>query len=75
MGKYKFEKKEELLALALVKQKVVNAVRPWRDEAFFWLLHYCRVRKSEAYERVASDFRITETASNSGFPSEEEKGS
>jgi hypothetical protein len=61
MGKYKHGKKEELLQFALVKQKVVNAVLPWKDEAFFWLLYYCGVRKSEAYERVASDFRITDT--------------
>lgn len=61
MGKYKHGKKEELLPFPLVKQKVIDASLHWRVEAFFWLLYYCGVRKSEAYERVASDFKITET--------------
>ena len=58
MGKYKFGKKEEILPFRLVKQKVINANLRLRDEAFFWLLYYCGVRKSEAYERVAGDFKI-----------------
>ena len=61
MGNYLYGKKEEILPFAFVKQKVVDAGLPWRDEAFFWLLYYCGVRKSEAYERVASDFKITGT--------------
>jgi len=44
-----------------VKARVAKASPPWRDEAFFWLLYYCGVRKSEAYERIADDFKITET--------------
>jgi site-specific recombinase XerC len=39
----------------------MSAALPWKDEAFFWLLYYCGVRKSEAYERVIDDFKITET--------------
>ena len=61
MGKYKYGKKEEILPFNIVKQRVVNADLCLRDEAFFWLLYYCGVRKSEAYERVASDFKITES--------------
>jgi len=54
MGKYKFEKKEEILPFRLVKKKVINANLHLRDEAFFWLLYYCGVRKSEAYEIAAA---------------------
>jgi site-specific recombinase XerD len=61
MGKYKFGKKEETLPFRLVKQKVINANLRLRDEAFFWLLYYCGVRKSEAYERVAGDFKKSGT--------------
>ena len=45
----------------VVKSKVLSADLHWRDEAFFWLLYYCGVRKSEAYEREASDFKITDS--------------
>ena len=55
MGKYKFGKKEEILPFRLVKQKVIDANLRLRDEAFFWFLYYCGVRKSEAYERVAGE--------------------
>jgi len=44
-----------------VKQKVVDTNLSISDEAYFWLLYYCGVRKSEAYERVAEDFEINET--------------
>jgi len=61
MGKYKFGKKEEILPFRLIKQKVINANLRLRDEAFFWFLYYCGVRKSEAYERVAGDFKKSAT--------------
>jgi site-specific recombinase XerC len=57
VGKYKFGKKEEILPFPVVKQKVISANLRLRDEAFFWLLYYCGVRKSEAFERVAGDFK------------------
>lgn len=44
-----------------VKQKVLEAKLQPNDEAFFWLLYWCGPRKSEAYERVAEDFEITDT--------------
>jgi integrase len=58
MGKYKYGKKLETLSFKEVKQKVLSAGLSWRDEAYFWLLYYTGVRKSEAYERTASDFKI-----------------
>lgn len=58
MGKYKHGKKLETLPFQVVKQKVAAADLSWRDEAYFWLLYYTGVRKSEAYERTASDFKI-----------------
>ena len=61
MVKYLHGKKEETLPFNLVKQQVITASLRWRDEAFFWLLYYCGVRKSEAYERVAADFKKTES--------------
>ncbi|TRZ48409.1 MAG: hypothetical protein D4S01_10330 [Dehalococcoidia bacterium] len=60
LGNYKYGK-QELLPFQVVKSKVVQAILHWRDEAFFWLLYYCGVRKSEAYERVAVDFKITDS--------------
>lgn len=61
MGKYMYGKKEEILSFKVMKQKVIEANLHWRDEAFFWLLYYCGVRKSEAYERVTGDFKKSET--------------
>lgn len=62
MGRYSIDgKKTEVLDFKFVKQKVINTCLPWKDEAYFWLLYYCGVRKSEAYERVATDFKVTET--------------
>lgn len=58
MGQYKYGKKEEIIPFQIVKQRLIYAKLRLRDEAFFWLLYYCGVRKSEAYERVASDFKI-----------------
>jgi hypothetical protein len=52
-----------LLPFATVKQRVVDANLHGRDEAFSWLLYLCGVRKSEACERVADDFKITEPVS------------
>jgi integrase len=60
MGKYKHGKKLETLPFSEVKQKVAAAGLHWRDEAFFWLLYYTGVRKSEAYERTVSDFKNTD---------------
>jgi len=74
MGKYAHGKKEEILAFPFVKQKVINACLPWKDEAFFWLLYYCGVRKSEAYERVATDFKVTETSLIVDFHQRKKRG-
>lgn len=61
MGNYLHGKKEELLPFEVVKQKVLAANLHLTDEAFFWLLYYCGIRKSEAYERVAGDFKKTDS--------------
>jgi integrase len=58
LGNYKYGKKLETLPFPVIKQKVAAADLCWRDEAYFWLLYYTGVRKSEAYERSASDFKI-----------------
>ena len=74
MGRYKFGKKEEIIPLKVVKQRVVNANLRLRDEAFFWLLYYCGARKSEAYERVAGDFKITDAHLIVGFHQRKKRG-
>ena len=58
----------------VVKSKVAAADLHWRDEAYFWLLYYCGVRKSEAYERVASDFKITESSLIIDFHQRKKRG-
>ena len=58
---YKHGKKEDIITFETVKKKVIDANLLKDEEAFFWLLYYCGVRKSEAYERVAEDFKITDT--------------
>jgi site-specific recombinase XerC len=75
MGRYSIDgKKTEVLDFKFVKQKVINANLPSRDESFFWLLYYCGVRKSEAYERVASDFKVTETSLIVDFHQRKKRG-
>jgi len=58
---YKHGKKDNIIPFQQVKQKVIAANLSIFDEAFFWMLYYCGVRKSEAYERVANDFETTDT--------------
>jgi integrase len=57
--KYKSGKKEELIPFSEIMQKVRVAELPLAHEAFFWILYYTGVRKSEAYERVVDDFAIS----------------
>ncbi len=58
---YKTGKKDNIIAFQEVKQKVIDANLSISEEAYFWLLYYCGVRKSEAYERIAEDFEINDT--------------
>lgn len=58
---YKHGKKDNIIPFQQVKQKAIASNLSISEEAFFWMLYYCGVRKSEAYERVASDFKITNT--------------
>lgn len=59
--RYKFGKQLELLDFKDIVELVKKARLCLEHEAYFWLLYYCGVRKSEAYERVAEDFKVTET--------------
>jgi hypothetical protein len=59
MPNYRHGKKEETIPFDRIRQQVAEANLSIEEEAFFWLLYYCGVRKSEAYERVAEDFKIT----------------
>lgn len=58
MGHYKTGKKTEILSFSTIKKAVLKAFLSIEEEAFFWILYYCGVRKSEAYERVAEDFVV-----------------
>ena len=58
---YKHGKKDHIIPFQTVKQKVIDANLSISEEAFFWILYYCGVRKSEAYERVAEDFEMNDT--------------
>jgi len=60
-NRYKHGKQTELISFEDVKQKVLAAKIGTQAEAYFWLLYYSGVRKSEAYERVAEDFVINDT--------------
>ena len=57
--KYKSGKKEELIPFNDVVRKVEVAELPLEHAAFFWVLYYTGVRKSEAYERVVDDFAVS----------------
>lgn len=63
MPKYKHQKQTEQLSFQLVKEKVSAAEKKLSREAlaFFWLLYYGGMRKSELYERIVGDCQITET--------------
>ncbi|UCC33673.1 MAG: tyrosine-type recombinase/integrase, partial [Candidatus Bathyarchaeota archaeon] len=71
---YKDGKKDNILPFQQVRQKVIAANLSINEEAFFWLLYYCGVRKSEAYERVVSDFKITNTRIVVDFHQRKKKG-
>lgn len=57
--RYKYGKQEQLLDFNIIKKCVRKAKLSNEDEAFFWLLFYCPVRKSEGYERVKTDCKLT----------------
>jgi len=59
MPAYKDGKQEHILSFEEIKQKVNATNLSKSEEAYFWLLYWCGVRKSEAYERVVEDFEIT----------------
>ncbi len=58
---YKYGKQHDIMSFQEVKQKVIDTKLSISEQAYFILLYYCGVRKSEAYERIAEDFTINET--------------
>lgn len=63
MPKYKHGKQEEILSFQEIQDKVFQAMGRLTREAlaFFWLLYYTGVRKSELYERTVEDCSVSET--------------
>lgn len=63
MPKYKAGKQIGQLSFAEIQEKVARAKNKLTVEAlaFFWLLYYSGVRKSELYERIVDDCQLTQT--------------
>jgi hypothetical protein len=61
--RYKYGKQEELLTFQDIQERMENAMKDLtlEGQAYFWLLYYCGVRKSEGYERVVEDAQVTES--------------
>ena len=57
--RYKHGKQEELLSFQEFREKIETAHLNNEKAGFIWLLYYAGVRKSEAYERTASDCQVT----------------
>jgi hypothetical protein len=62
MPQYKFGKQSNILPFVYILEKVKDAGLTDEQEAYFWLLYYTGVRKSEAYERVVEDTEIFDNA-------------
>lgn len=58
MPNYKTGKVTEAISFDFFQEKVKKANLLTESEAFMWLLYYCGVRKSEAFERVAEDVKM-----------------
>jgi len=63
MPHYKAGKIEQLLSFQEILERVEAVQKKLKLEslAFFWLLYYCGVRKSEGYERKIEECQITES--------------
>jgi hypothetical protein len=59
MPKYKAGKQENPLSFQEFQTLIDKAKLPLEKEAFMWLLYYTGARKSEVYERTATDCRVT----------------
>lgn len=59
---HKFGKQTELINFQEIQEKVAKVSHKLTREAlaFFWLLYYCGVRKSEGYERTVDDAQETQ---------------
>ncbi len=62
-SRYKYGKQMQIIEFPEIVNKVKAARKHLtkESEAYFWLLYWCGVRKSEAYERITDDIEITET--------------
>ncbi len=62
MPKYKNGKITEQLSFQQILERVSKARKKLTLEAvaFFWLIYWCGVRKSEAYERTVDDCQLTD---------------
>jgi hypothetical protein len=63
VGKYKHGKQTQIMTfeqfyVKMLKARLKASLYP-EQEAYLWLLYYTGVRKSEGYERVADDVKIT----------------
>ena len=52
-------KKQDVIPFNEIVEKVKKAKLSLEHEAYFWILYYCGVRKSEGYERTVDDFVIS----------------
>ena len=63
MGRYKHGKQKEIIPypeiVERMKQATANGLE-LEKRAYFWILYYCGVRKSEAYERTIDDVVVTD---------------
>ena len=57
--KYKAGKKKKVIPLDIIKRKVEKAALVPEHLAYFWLLYWTGVRKSEGFERLVTDFEVT----------------
>lgn len=58
-SKYKHGKQEHPISFKDFLERIQKAHLDPEAEAFMWILYYTGVRKSEAYERVATDVEIS----------------
>ena len=59
-SKYKHGKQERPITFREFQEHMKKAQLSQEEEAYLWLLYYTGCRKSEGFERVATDIQITE---------------
>jgi hypothetical protein len=58
-GKYRYGKQEHPISFKDFQERMERAHLDLEEESYLWLLYYTGCRKSEGYERLASDVEIT----------------